>query len=121
MLLWRFDPLALQSHLTNRKVDEFLTSIMREFPESTQLLLKVCRASQNSADLQTLSCMPSIGVPNALLARALDMSVDEVELALESPMTTGCTTGGRSGQDHTVRFSHDRYRVRQFMSFWTYL
>ena len=42
MLLWRFDPLALQSHLTNRKVDEFLGSIMREFPVTTQQILKVC-------------------------------------------------------------------------------
>jgi len=46
MLLWRFDALALQSHLTNRKVDEFLTSIMREFPESTQSLLKVFSGSE---------------------------------------------------------------------------
>jgi len=63
------------------------------------------------ADNQTLSSLPSIGVPTELLARALGVSVDEVELSLEPSMMTGCTTGGRSGQSHTVRFSHDRYRV----------
>jgi len=69
------------------------------------------------ADKQTLSCLPSIGVPTELLARTLDISVDEVELSLEPSMMTGCTTGGRSGQSYTVRFSHDRYRVS--LSLWS--
>jgi hypothetical protein len=54
-------------------------------------------------------------VSTELLARALGVSVDEVELSLEPSMTAGCTTGGRSGQSHTVRFSHDRYRVCTMM------
>jgi hypothetical protein len=41
VLLWRFDPLALQGHLTNRKVDEFLGTLLREFAPRTQQLLKV--------------------------------------------------------------------------------
>jgi hypothetical protein len=50
MLLWRFDPLALQSHLTNRKVDEFLGSIMREFSVTAQRVLEVREFSLDISD-----------------------------------------------------------------------
>lgn len=66
MLLWRFDPLALQSHLTNRKVDEFLTSIMREFPETTQQLLKVCEHSLLGLMIRYyLVCRPLVFLPDS--------------------------------------------------------
>lgn len=41
MLLWRHDTMALQSHLSNRKVDDFLDTIMRNFSPTTQQVLKV--------------------------------------------------------------------------------
>lgn len=54
MLLWRYDPLALQGHLTNRQVDAFLTKVLSGFPEDAQQCLVVgvliLEGAQRTAD-----------------------------------------------------------------------
>lgn len=117
-MLWRYDPLALQSHLTNSQVDTFLGKVIRGFPQDVQVVLIVSTCAKSSESsywiltTQILSCLPSAGVRTSILADIVAQPLTDLETSLHVSCTAGWTLIKDSSKEETVKFSHDRYRVR---------
>jgi predicted ATPase len=92
LLLWRFDPLALQTQLSDAGVDVYLDKVQRGLPVEARRVL------------QLLACLPVGGCRIELLAQLLGEEVDTSLVAAQN-VGTIIVNG-----DH-VRFSHDRPRV----------
>jgi hypothetical protein len=92
LLIWRFDPLALQSHLSDAGVDAYLDKVQRGLPEAAQRLL------------QLLACLPVNGSTVSLL---VELGCKDVPASMAAAQSVGAVivTGDR------IRFSHDRPRV----------
>lgn len=105
-LQWRFDLVALQSHLSDASFDSYLENMMRRQPPEVREILKVGPAMK-TADRKTMAYLPAAGFPLHLLAAAANMAVGEVENIVQLAVGNGTL----SLRSNVVRFTHDRQRV----------
>lgn len=100
VLMWRFDPLEVQAHLSDAGVDAYLHRIQSSLPPLAKEFLQV------------LSCLPVSGVHVDFLAAALGAQRDSKEAADVGPMIAYAQiVGAVTLQGSKIRFSHDRQRV----------
>ena len=97
LLIWRFDPLALQSHLSDHGVDAYLEKVQQGLPTGTRDVL------------QLLACLPVSGCKMDLLADLVGCSVEECLSRLSPAQGIGAII---LTKNH-VRFAHDRPRVSE--------
>jgi hypothetical protein len=95
LLLWRFDPLALQAHLSDNGVDAYLQKVQQGLPAWTR------------EALQFLACLPVSGCRLGLLADLCKRSEEALVTRLAPAQAIGVII---MGGNH-VRFAHDRPRV----------
>jgi hypothetical protein len=94
-LIWRYDSIALQAHLSDAGVDAYLHRIQATLPHEGIEMLHV------------LACLPVAGCSADLLAEYLQVSRARVD----GMLSRGQSIGALVLVGTNIRFTHDRQRV----------
>jgi predicted ATPase len=98
-VIWRYNTVDLQQHLSESGLDGFFERLLLRLPEDARELLYI------------LSCLPSAGLSTEQLASLLERTISETQTLAN---TASSTAGLVSIRNNQISISHDRPRAVAF-------